>query len=324
MNGALDSQVIGIFAAVLMMVGGGILGLLAYQNSRKKGVERLRRVLVEDADAGEEVDPSLAATWSAMVRAAEQLGSGSGLYATLGDRLNRAGWVINASEFLLLLGGLAVGGAVLGLVVGGAVAAVGLGLVLPVATYLVLTFRADRYSRRCDGQLPDALGQMAASMRAGHSLQQSLEGIADHAPKPLAAEFRRVLSDTRVGRPLDDALLAMGERVGSADLKWTVRAMLIQRRTGGRLADILEVLAEFMRDRVEVRREVSALTAEGKISAVILMGLPFVVLGGVLATNPTYLQPLFTEPLGRLMLLGAAGSMGVAWLLMRNIIKVEV
>lgn len=318
----MNPDLIAAVAGVLLLTGGGVLCLLAWQNTRRKGVDRLRRVLVEDAADTE--DPSLAATWSAMVRAAEQLGSGSGLYATLGERLNRAGWVITTSELLLVLAGLAVGASAVGWLLAGPVVGLIAAVAMPTGVYLLLTFRADRYSRRADGQLPDALGQMAAAMRAGHSLQQALEGIGDHAPNPLAAEFRRVLGDTRVGRPLDEALLAMGERVGSADLRWTVRAMLIQRRTGGRLADILEVLAEFMRDRVEVRREVNALTAEGKISAYILMGLPFVVLGGVLATNPTYLQPLFTEPLGRVMLIGAALSMCIAWLLMRGIIKVEV
>lgn len=315
-------DLIAAVAGVLLLTGGGVLCLVAVQGSRRRGVDRLRAVLVEDVDDAE--DPSLAATWSAMVRAAEQLGSGSGLYTRLGERLTRAGWVITTSELLLVLAGLAVAGTVVGWLFAGPAVGLLAAVVLPTAVYLLLTFRADRYAKRADAQLPDALGQMAAAMRAGHSLHQSLEGVGDHAADPLAAEFRRVLGDTRVGRPLDEALLAMAERVGSADLRWTVRAMLIQRRTGGRLADILEVLAEFMRDRVEVRREVNALTAEGKISAYILMGLPFVVLGGVLATNPTYLQPLFTEPLGRVMLLGAVVSMGVAYLLMRGIIKVEV
>lgn len=320
----LDRELLLGVAGVLLLAGGSVMGLLAWQTSKRRGVERLRAALAEDPAAAAEEDASLAATWSAVVRAAEQAGSGSGLYATLGERLARAGWVITASELLLAMAGLAVGGAVLGWLAGGAVLAVALAVVLPAAVWLLLAVKADRYSRRCDDQLPDALGQMASAMRAGHSLQQALEGIADHAADPLAGEFRRVLADTRVGRPLDEALLAMGDRVGSADLRWTVRAMLIQRRTGGRLADILEVLAEFMRDRTEVRREVNALTAEGKISAVILMGLPFVVLGGVLATNPGYLEPLLTQPLGRVMLIGAAISMGIAWLLMRGIIKVEV
>ena len=116
----------------------------------------------------------------------------------------------------------------------------------------------------------------------------------------------------------------MGERVGSTDLRWAVRAMLIQRRTGGKLAEILDVLTEFMHDRMEIRREVRALTAEGKISAIILMALPFVVLAGVLSTNATYLQPMLTNPLGRVMIIGALGSMGLAWFLIRGIIKVEV
>ena len=317
-----DTSLVGIIGAGLLLTGGVVLLFLSWQNRRARGVERLRRVLADDA--GTELDPSLAATWSALVRAAEDIGSGSGLYASLADKLTRAGWVLNPTEFLLLLGGLSAGAGALGWVLDGALVAVLFAVAAPIATYLLLSGRADRYSSRCDEQLPEALGQMGSAMRSGHSLQQALEGYANHGSAPLAGEFARVLADTRVGRPLDDALLAMGERVGSTDLRWAVRAMLIQRRTGGKLAEILDVLAEFMHDRMEIRREVRALTAEGKISAIILMALPFVVLAGVLSTNATYLQPMLTNPLGRVMIIGALGSMGLAWFLIRGIIKVEV
>lgn len=318
----MSTDAIGILGAALLLTGGVVLLILAWQGRRAKGVERLRRVLVDEADDAD--DPSLAATWSALVRAADQMGSGSGLYATLSDRLTRAGWVLNPTEFLLLLAGLALGGGLLGWQFNGLPMAAALAFVLPVGTYLLLSTQADRYSTRCDDQLPDALGMMGSAMRSGHSLQQAMEGVAAHGAQPLAGEFSRVLADTRVGRPMEEALLAMGERVGSTDLRWAIRAMLIQRRTGGRLADILDVLSEFMRDRTEVRREVRALTAEGRISSIILIALPFVVLGGILATNPTYLQPLLVHPLGRIMILAALGSMGLAWFLIRGIIKVEV
>lgn len=317
-----NGPAIGVLGAALLLVGGLVLLTLAAQARRRKGVERLRRVLLEDAVDHE--DPSLAATWSALVRSAEQLGSGSGLYDTLATRLGRAGWALGPTEFLLLLGGLMAVGGFVGWRLNGVVVAACLAVAGPIAAWLLLSGRADRYSARCDEVLPDVLGQMGSAMRAGHSLQQAMEGVAAHGPQPLAAELGRVLSDTTVGVPLDEAMVALGERVGSLDLRWAVRAMLIQRRTGGRLADILDVLAEFMRDRMEVRREVRALTAEGKISAVILMALPFVVLAGVVVTNPAYLEPLLVNPLGRILIAGAMLGMGLAWFLIRGIIKVEV
>lgn len=318
----MDPQIVGVFGAALLLSGGLVLLMLAWRARRSRGVERLRRVMQDDSTDHD--DPSLAATWSALVRAGEAIGHNTSLYDLLRERLERAGWVLRPTEFLLVLTGATIGGAFLGWRTNGLPAALLVAILLPALTWLFLASRADRYSARCDEQLPDALGQMAAAMRAGHSMQQAMEGVADHAAEPLAGEFSRVLADTKVGRPLDDAMLAMGERVGSTDLRWAIRAMLIQRRTGGKLADILEVLANFMRDRTEVRREVQALTAEGRISAIILMALPFVILAAVLVVSPAYLAPLFTTQLGRLLLITAAVAMGVAWLLMRNIIKVEV
>ena len=317
----LDPGPLAYVAAFLLVVSGLLIASVAVRTRRNQGVDRLRRVLVDGEDAD---DPSLAASWGALVRAAEQAGSDTGLYATLGERLQRAGWRLRAAEFTILLVASLVGGGLLGFLAFGPVGAVLGAFVPPTLLWLLLSFASDRYSRRCDDQLPDALGQMASAMRSGHSLQQALTGIAEHSRPPLAAEFRRVLADTQVGVPLDDALITMGERVGSADLRWSIRAMLIQRRTGGRLADILEVLAEFMRDRTEVRREVRALTAEGKISAVILMALPFVVFAGVLATNAEYLEPLLTTNIGRALVLVAVMAMSLAWFLMRGIVKVEV
>lgn len=319
----MSPEVVGILGAALLAVGGGALTWFGYRQSRGSGVKRLRAVLEGEVERDDD-SPSLAQAWSQMIRAAEEVSGGSGLHAGLRERLVRAGWALRPAEFLLALAGLAVLVAGVVLVALGAVAALLAAVATPLAVLLVLSARADAYANKIDRQLPDALGQMAAAMRAGHSLLQALQSVAGQAPAPLGGELSRVINETRVGRPLDEALLALGERVGSLDLRWSVRAMLIQRRTGGKLADILEVLAEFMRDREEVRREVRALTADGRVSAIVLLALPFVVLAAILVLRPGYLTPLITEPAGRLMSLAAAGGMVLAWLLIRRIVKVEV
>lgn len=318
----MNPEAYGTLGAALLMVGGLALVYFGWRSTRTVGVRRLRAVL-EDG-VGDDQPPSLARAWSSMVRATEDVSSGTGLHTGVGDRLRRAGWVLRPAEFLLLLAGAGGLAAVAGWSLGGLVPALMFAFVVPTVIFLVMSNRADQYSRKVDEQLPNALGQLGASMRSGHSLLQAIEGVAEHAAPPIGAELRRVVNETRVGRSMEEALVALGERLGSNDVRWSVRAMLIQRRTGGKLADILDVLAEFMREREEVRREVRALTAEGRISAAILLALPFVVTGAILAVRPTYLVPLIVEPVGRVMILVAVAGMTVAYVLIRQIVKVEV
>ena len=165
MNGLDRLEVIGTLGAALLLTGGAVMTLVAWRASRRRGVQRLRTVLEEGVEDAQ--DPSLAATWSAMVRAAENLGSGSGLYALIGDRLRRAGWTLGTGEFVVALVVLGVAGAVVGEALRGEALALALGLGLPLGAYLTLGVRADRYARRCDDQLPDALTQLASAMGSG-------------------------------------------------------------------------------------------------------------------------------------------------------------
>lgn len=319
------SPLLGILAAALLLGGGATLVVFGLRQSRRTGVDRLRAAIDENIDSSSREVSVLAQAWTAMTAATERVGRGGSVLAWLGAALERAGWPLRPAEFGVgVVGAVIVAGLLSAVLLGTAVAGIFFALVAGIVPVLVLKRQARRVAEKVDRQLPDVLGQMASSLRSGHSLTQAIEVVGEQASAPLGPQFNRVIAETRVGRGLDDALLAMAERAGSTDLRWSVRAMLIQARTGGKLSDVLEVLAEFMRDREEVRREVRALTADGRISAWVLGLLPFFVAGALLIMSPDYLTPLFTEALGLVMLAVAAVLMTIGMLWIRKVIQVEV
>jgi tight adherence protein B len=185
-------------------------------------------------------------------------------------------------------------------------------------------WRTRKVAARFDDELPDALDLLSGSLEAGASLAQAMELVANEGRPPLSTEFARALSDNRLGVPLPDALDAAAARVGSRDFTWCARAVRVQQEYGASLAGLMRTLAEFMRFRQELRREVNALTAEGRMSAWILLGLPFLVAGFFMLVNPGYLGVLVTTPIGLVLTVVAVGllSGGAFW--MRRIVRLEV
>lgn len=247
-----------------------------------------------------------------------------GLVERIRNKVERSDWTVGPGEFVAV----SVGAALIGLMLGTAGGSTPLGVLLAsagLATPVLLVNRSvERRRSRFEEQFPDVLDLLAASLESGASVQQAIELVVAEADDPAAAEFARVLSATRLGASLVDGLQAMAERIGSRDLTWTVQAIVVQQRTGGRLADVLRTVAEFMRGREELRRELKALTAEGKLSAYILGALPFAIAGAILLLNPEYLTPLFTTLPGLVMIGGACLLVVIGFVVMFKIIKVEV
>jgi Flp pilus assembly protein TadB len=154
-------------------------------------------------------------------------------------------------------------------------------------------FRIARRQKALGRQLPDALSLIASSLAAGHTFLRAIQMMCEEAEPPLAEEFGRVVFEVRLGAPLVDALERMAERSGLEDMVWVVQAIRIQQTVGGKLADLLHTLADFMRAREEVRREVDVLTAEGRISAWILGAMPVLLLVAVQVMSPGYANALF-------------------------------
>lgn len=197
-------------------------------------------------------------------------------------------------------------------------------LVTPIITTTVLDALADRRARRFGAQLPDALTLVASSLGAGHTFLRAIQMMADEFDAPLADEFRRVVSETQLGAPLVDSLERMAQRVKLRDLDWMVQAIRIQQQVGGHLAELLATLAEFMRAREEVRREVNVLTAEGRISAWVLGAMPVLLFFAVRVINPGYVDPMLQGwGLVWLGLTGLSMAVGVG-IILRMVKGVEV
>lgn len=239
--------------------------------------------------------------------------------------LTRAGWSLRPGELAAVGAVIALGaGAGVWLVTGSLLWGAGSVTLTPPAAVALLRAKGHNRVRKVEEQLPTVLRLLSGSLDSGASVLHAMEVVAEEGDPPLAPEFSRVVAETRVGRPVIEALEGMAGRVGSRDLDWTVSAIRIQHQTGGKLADTLRVLADFMEARLEVRGEVRALSAEARISAKVLTVLPIAVAGFLFLFRGSYFEPLYTTPMGRAMILAAAAGLGLGSLWMRRIARVEV
>jgi tight adherence protein B len=239
--------------------------------------------------------------------------------------IDRAGWQLRATEFTTIrivstVGGLAVLWALTGSFVFGILGAV-LGF---FGAMLFLSNAKTRRRAKFMQQLPDTLQLLAGTLKAGYGVLQAIDTVVKEVEDPTSTEFQRALTEARLGLPLEDSLGDMAERIDSDDFRWVVVAMNIQRQVGGNLAELLETVAATLRGREQVRRQISALSAEGRLSAIILIALPFVILGFLLVTNPAYLTPLLTNMLGWVMLAFVSVLMLVGVLWIRKMIAIDV
>ena len=199
-----------------------------------------------------------------------------------------------------------------------------LGLLGLLAPLLVLPSRQASRLRRFDDQLPDALMLLTASLRAGHSFSQALQTVAAELPPPLAAEFAWASGETNLGVPLETALSRMTARVPSPDLDLVVTAILIQLPLGGNLAEVLDAIADTIRERVRLAGEVRTLTAEGNLSAVILIVLAPALALLLSLRDPAYFQPLLGSPTGHWLLGGAIAGQIVGGLIIRRMVSLDL
>jgi tight adherence protein B len=213
--------------------------------------------------------------------------------------------------------------AVAALLISGPAAALVAFVVIGSGPYFYVRWRKTRRILKLESQLPETIDLIARAVRAGHPLSEGLRMAAEEAPDPLASEFRITFEEQRFGLPFEEALLGLGDRVEVVDIRILITAILVQREVGGNLSEILEQIAETMRARFSLKRQVRVYTAQGRMSGYTLAALPIFVGLVISVMNPDYLQTLFREDIGRGMLAGAATLQLIGFLWIRRIVDVR-
>jgi tight adherence protein B len=255
------------------------------------------------------LDPTVAPQASALSGASAAAGAAveralarRGRVAAGTAALERAGVAMALPDVVLVVGLTTMVLGLLGFLLGGLLLGLALAALAPLGTRVLVRIRTGRRQAAFADQLDDSLQLMASSLRAGHSLLRAVDAVATEAAAPTSEEFARIVNETRVGRDLGDALDEVAERMGSDDFRWVAQAIAIHREVGGNLAEVLDTVGHTIRERNAIRRQVKALSAEGKLSAAVLMSLPFGIVGFLSVSNPAYLAG-FTEGLpGYLMI----------------------
>jgi tight adherence protein B len=260
-----------------------------------------------------------------VTRFGKRFAESRGFSDRLDAELESAGVAVRSGEFVVLSClAFLVGGAIVLAVFRAPILAGIAAAVCGMGPTMALRIALKRRTVKMREQLPDVLTIMASSLRAGHSFMQALDTVAREIPQPAAVEFQRVVAEIRLGRPTDDALEALAARVGSPDFRWAVLAVNIQREVGGNLAEILDNVADTLRERATIRRQIQVLTAEGRLSAWVLAALPLAIGVYMFAVNPDYIGLLFTTTIGLIMLGGAVVLLVIGILWMRKIVNIDV
>jgi tight adherence protein B len=258
----------------------------------------------------------------ALFQATERAFEGKRWWLRLQRRLERADFPLRAAEFVYVM---AASGFVVGIVAAAAGVArpfVVLGLVGgALVPWFLVGVKGRRRLRAFENQLPDLLVTVATSLKAGHSFRQGIQSVVDEGAEPASKEFKRVLTETQLGRSMDDALADMAARVGSKDLEFVINSVTIQRQVGGSLAGLFDMIADTVRNRQQFQRKVKGLTSMGRASAYVLVALPFFVAGAVTMMNAEYMDPLYHSSTGHKLIVAMVVMMGIGVLALKKIVS---
>lgn len=312
-----------LFAVLMLVVS---LGIRFMETERKKRVEQ---VLAVSAGAGEVPRTELLMEKPP----GDEMSLGHVLsqlpvWKQLDKQIQQAGLSWSPGGVLIACAVLGAAGCLLGLRVHAPVfrefGMILMGLMFGSLPYLWVRWKRRKRFRDFEEQFPEALDFLARSMRAGHAFSVSLEMLADESPDPLGIEFRRVFHEQNLGAPIQTALTGLADRMPQVDVRFFVAAVLLQRETGGNLAEILMKLSYVIRERFRLKGQVRAASAHGRMTAMILALMPMVTVAALMVIAPAYLELLAKDPDGKYMIIGAIVAQLVGYWWMRNIINIKV
>jgi len=307
----------GIF--VILSIGGYVLISALYSSKDKVTRNRLKETNQPVAERSQ--DKAQADS----VPLVTQLLRGTRLNDAMQWELLRAGLLIKPSEMIAISAAAGIGAYMVALTFPPSLTTRALLLLIGLGSpWIYVQIRKQYRYKLLITQLPEALQLIASSLRSGFSILRAIEVVANEMPAPISREFRWVLDEVNVGVSMDRAFTHMVQRTASPDVKLMVTAIQIQSSVGGDLAEVLDTTSTMIRERFQLTAEVAALTAEGRLSAIILGGLPIGLALFIHMLNPEYLQPLMSEPLGIGMMIGAASLMIFGLLIINNMLNVDV
>jgi tight adherence protein B len=303
--------------------GGGMLALALFAFVKPKERRQISRRWLPEHATTKGHDTSIQDLTNRASAMAERSLQRRGWATRLDTSLERGGVPFRPGEFILLVIAAIFGALLVGFAFFGPLVAILFAVATAFLSRTVLRFKVARRRAKFEAQLGDTLQLLSGSLRAGYGLAQALDAVAKNSESPSADEFNRLIMEMRVGRDLPEALNAVSKRIGSQDFDWVVEAITINREIGGDLTELLDRAAKTIRERDNVRRQVKSLSAEGKLSAYVLMGIPIGLFLYMRVANAEYAGELTRSPIGFIMLGMAGASMVMGGLWMRKIVRID-
>jgi tight adherence protein B len=239
--------------------------------------------------------------------------------------LQQAGLAFRAGNFLAVCAASAVACAILAYAFGKRMEFAWIALLVGfLGPYAYASIQRTRRFEKFEELFPEAIDTLARAVRAGHAFTTALEMITNEVSEPVAGEFRQLYEEQKFGMPVRDALMNLTERMPLVDVKFFVTAVMLQRETGGNLAEILDNLSYVIRERFKIQRQVRVYTAQGRLTMALLMGMPPIIVVTMLVLNPGFIRPLFSDPIGHTLLVAGLVLQTVGYFVIRKIIRIQV
>lgn len=312
--------------AVVAAVAFGAFSFVDQRNARAR--------LIKERLANERKAPELAAEEELALLRDEQLSEipvldtllrRSARVSDLQKMLSQAGMEQRAGNFLGLSAIAGVGTCIVAYFFSNRVEVAWFGLLIGfILPYFYVSIRRKKRFDKFEELFPEAIDTLARAVRAGHAFTTALEMITSEIAEPIAGEFRQLYEEQKFGMPVRDALMNLTERVPLVDVKFFVTAVMLQRETGGNLAEILDNLSYVIRERFKIQRQVRVYTAQGRLTMALLMGMPPIIVVAMLLLNPGFIRPLFADPIGHTLLVAGITLQTVGYFVIRKIIRIQV
>jgi tight adherence protein B len=323
----MSAALLAFFVFVLVAVAAFALGSLFDQRSARARL--LKERLTEERKAPERSPEEELALMRdeqlSEIPALDSLLRRSPRISAIQKMLAQAGMDLRAGNFLGLCCLVGIAAAIVAYVLSRHIeiawAAMFVGFLMP---YSYASMKRQKRFTKFDELFPEAIDTLARAVRAGHAFTTALEMITNEINEPVAGEFRQLYEEQKFGMPVRDALLNLTERVPSVDVKFFVTAVMLQRETGGNLAEILDNLSYVIRERFKIQRQVRVYTAQGRLTMALLMGMPPIIVVVMMTLNPAFIQPLFSDPIGHMLLVGGITLQTVGYFVIRKIIRIQV